>query len=227
VGDDAARRPRFRLYLITDRALCAPRELVDTCAEVLSMASREFARGSVALQLREKDLTARDLYNVALRLRDVCTRTGTALLVNDRIDVALAAGADGVHLPARSFSVADARALLGPAKLIGVSTHSVADVAKAAAAGADFAVFGPVYDPISKSGYGAPRGLEELRAVVVSVSMPVYALGGITAARTRDVMRATSDGTAGVAVIGSVFGAKAPADAAREILTALAVTRSR
>ncbi len=225
MGDDAARRPRFRLYLITDRALCAPRELVDTCAEVLSMASREFARGSVALQLREKDLTARDLYNVALRLRDVCTRTGTALLVNDRIDVALAAGADGIHLPAASFSVADARALLGPARLIGVSTHSAGAVAKAADAGADFAVFGPVYHPISKSAYGPPRGLEELRAVVASVSMPVYALGGITAARTRDVMRATSDGTAGVAVIGSVFGAKSPADAARAILSALRAAR--
>ncbi|MGH7865810.1 MAG: thiamine phosphate synthase [Candidatus Binataceae bacterium] len=225
MGDDAARRPRFRLYLITDRTLCAPRELPETCDEVLSMASREFARGSIALQLREKDLSAHQLLNLALRLRESCTRTGTALLINDRIDVALAADADGVHLPANSFSVADARALLGPAKLIGVSAHGAASVADAAADGADFAVFGPVYPPISKSTYGPPRGLEELGAAMASVSMPVYALGGITAQRTRDVMRASGGRAGGVAVIGSVFDAISPAGAAREILIALGAAR--
>ncbi|MGH7948639.1 MAG: thiamine phosphate synthase [Candidatus Binataceae bacterium] len=226
MGDKAARRPRFRLYLITDRTLCGLRGLVDACDEVLSAASRAFARGSVALQLREKDMTARELYATALRLRDVCTRTGTMLLVNDRIDVALACGADGVHLPADSFAVADARALIGATRLIGVSTHNAGELAKAAHAGADFAVFGPVYDPISKNAYRPPRGADEMRAAIAAVSMRVFALGGITAERVTEVMRATGARAAGVAVIGAVFGATSPAEAVCEVLSALGVTRS-
>jgi thiamine-phosphate pyrophosphorylase len=224
VGDDAARRPRFRLYLITDRALVESRDLVAVCDEVLSAAAREFGRGTVALQLREKDMTARELYALALRLREVCSRNGAPFVVNDRVDVAVAAAADGVHLPASSFAVADARALLGPARIVGVSTHTLGEVAAAARAGADFAVFGPVYDPISKSGYGPARGIHELRAAVETVSMPVYALGGITAQRAREAMRATDGRAAGVAVIGAVFGAKSPAAVMRDLLSALGVT---
>ncbi len=224
MGDDTARRPRFLLYLITDRTLVAPRDLVAVCDEVLSIAAREFGRGTVALQLREKDPTARELYALASRLRDVCSRNGALFVVNDRIDVALAAAADGVHLPAGSFTVDDARALFGPTRIVGVSTHTLGEAAAAAQAGADFAVFGPVYDPISKSGYGPARGVHELRAAAEAVSMPVFALGGMTAQRAREVMRATDGRAAGVAVIGAVFGAQSPAAATRDLLSALGVT---
>src|SRR6185437_7343982 len=109
---------------------------------------------------------------------------GAYLIVNDRADVTLAAAADGVHLPADSIAIADARRLMGPSRLVGVSTHRPAEAADATAAGADFAVFGPVWPPLSKPGYGPARGAEELAAACrAAVGMPLYALGGITAER--------------------------------------------
>jgi thiamine-phosphate pyrophosphorylase len=219
-----SRRTRFRLYLVTDRSLAGEPNLVAACDAILARVAREFGPGAVALQLREKDLPARDLYALARALRAVCTRAGATLLVNDRIDVAIAAAADGVHLPADSFAVEDARALLGPARLIGVSTHSLAELGRAARAGADFAVFGPVYHPISKDAYGPARGLDDLKAAVESVELPVYALGGITIARAGEVLRATDGRIAGVAAIGSVFGAESPADAACALIRALAAS---
>src|SRR5690242_3526144 len=138
------RRVPFRLYLITDRNLAARRGGVVAVAEAaLSAASATAQGGAVALQLREKDMEARPLYELARALRELCSRYGAALIVNDRVDVALAAGADGVHLPANSFAVADARRLVGATRLIGVSTHEAGEVGAAAAAGAGLAVYGP------------------------------------------------------------------------------------
>jgi thiamine-phosphate pyrophosphorylase len=136
-------RVGFRLYLITDRHVVKSGDLFAACEAALSAAPL----GSVALQLREKDLPARELYEMALRLREICTRTGAPLIVNDRVDVAIAVNADGVHLPFDSIGVSMARKLLGPKRLIGVSSHSPPDVSGAAREGADFAVFGPVFDP--------------------------------------------------------------------------------
>jgi thiamine-phosphate pyrophosphorylase len=143
--------------------------------------------------------------------------------VNDRIDVAIAAAADGVHLASTSVLIADARSLLGPSGLIGISTHTLEDVSAATAEGADFAVFGPVYDPLSKGAYGPPKGLATLmEAVKVANRMPVYALGGIDQSRTADIAGLEPDSRpSGVAVIGAVLGATAPGAAVREILHAL------
>jgi thiamine monophosphate synthase len=151
--------------------------------------------GAIAVQLREKDLAARELYELALALRERCSRYGAPLLISDRIDVAIAAGADGIHLPANSFATADARALLGRSGLVGVSTHQPSEVAAAAGADADFVVFGPV-----------------------------YALGGITAERVRELGGAApaERRPAGIAVIGAVFGSEDAAKAIRELLEALA-----
>ena len=121
-------RVGFRLYLITDRHVVKDGDLVAACEAALSAAPA----GSVALQAcREKDLPARELYELALRLREICTRAGAPLIVNDRVDVAIAAGADGVHLPFDSIGVSMARKLLGPERLIGVSSHSPPDVSGA------------------------------------------------------------------------------------------------
>ena len=161
--DSALRPPAdFQLYLISDRRLIAPRDLAQVCDEVLGAIARDESAIRVALQLREKDLGGRELYELAAALRPICTRHDAYLMINDRIDVALAADADGVHLPADS--IAEARRLVGPSRFVGVSTHSAAEVADAAAAGADFAVFGPVWPPLSKSGYGPARGAEGLGA---------------------------------------------------------------
>jgi thiamine-phosphate pyrophosphorylase len=222
------RRVPFRLYLITDRNLAARRGGVVAVAEAaLRAASATAAQpGAVALQLREKDMEARELYELARALRELCSRYGAALLVNDRVDVAIAAGADGVHLPANSFAVADARRLVGATRLIGVSTHEGGEVGAAAAAGADFAVYGPVYEPLSKASYGAARGAESLGAACCAAGLPVFALGGITAERIAELggTPALTEGgrPAGVAVIGAVFGADDPAAATRALLDALA-----
>ena len=192
------------------------RGLIAACEEALSSA-QPFGR-EVALQLREKDLSGRELLELARELRKVCTRYGARLIINDRIDVAIACDADGVHLPANSFAVADARKILGPAKLIGCSTHSIDEVKTASHAGADFIVFGPVFDPISKSSYGRATGVEMLRAAWDAATIPVYALGGITAERIRELR---DSGVSGVAAIGSVFGAESIADATRALMQAI------
>lgn len=207
--------PPFSLYLITDRKLTRG-GLAATCEEVLA-AARMYRR-FVAVQLREKDLTGRELLALAHELRKICTAHGALLLINDRIDVAMACNADGVHLPANSFSVRDARELLGKSKLIGCSTHTLAEVEAANRAGADFIVFGPVYDPISKSAYGPATGIDALREACEASDLPVYALGGITADRIAEL---DDTGMAGVAAIGSVFGAASPGDATRALLQAI------
>jgi thiamine-phosphate pyrophosphorylase len=215
---------RFRLYLITDRRLAAANGGLVEATEAALAGARELAPpGSIAVQLREKDLEARELYQFALALRPICARFGAPLIVNDRVDVAIAAGADGAHLASTSFAVADARTLLGPARLIGVSTHRVEEVAQAASDRADFAVFGPVYAPLSKGAYGPATGLTALAEAVKAASgMPLYALGGINQSRAAEIAAmAPNSRPAGVATIGAVFGASDPGAEVREILHAL------
>jgi thiamine-phosphate pyrophosphorylase len=214
----AVRHAPFSLYLITDRRI-ARAGIAAACEEALA-AARVY-RKIVALQLREKDLTGRELLELARELRKICTSHGALLLINDRIDVALACDADGVHLPANSFSAAAARRLVGPDKLIGVSTHSIDEVTAAGAAGADFVVFGPVYAPISKGAYGPAAGIEGLRAACEASAVPVYALGGINAERVRELHGID---VAGVAVVGAVFSAESPGQATRELLQAMTDT---
>ena len=208
----------FRLYLITDRKLAGARGLVTTCEAALEAAAGS-RRGSIALQLREKDLEARGLFELACEMRRICDRYGAPLLINDRIDVAMAAGADGVHLASDSVGIAEARKLLGASRLIGVSTHSAAEVRAAAEGGADFVVFGPVFPPLSKGSYGPPCGREGLMAACRAASLPIFALGGITPERLAAL---AGSGAAGVAVIGSVIGAENPARATESLLEALA-----
>jgi thiamine-phosphate pyrophosphorylase len=209
-------RPSFSLYLITDRKL--PKVgLAAACEDALAAVATSH-RGAVAVQLREKDLRGRELLALARELRQICTARDAMLLINDRIDIALASGADGIHLPVDSFSVRDAREILGKSKLIGCSTHTLAEVEAANRAGADFVVFGPVYHPISKSAYGPAAGIEGLRAACEASDIPVYALGGVTAERIAELSDCE---IAGVAAIGSVFAAPSPADATRALLQAI------
>ncbi|MGH7916482.1 MAG: thiamine phosphate synthase [Candidatus Binataceae bacterium] len=216
-----AARTAFQLYLITDRKLASSHGGLRAMIEA---ALRAAPRGAVAIQLREKDLGACKLLELAIALRALCTRHGASLLINDRVDVALASGADGVHLPADSFAVADARALIGPRRLIGVSTHHPDEVARAAQAGADFTVFGPVYEPLSKVAITPACGTEGLAAACRAAAIPVYALGGINperlvALQNRQLFQRARP--AGAAVIGAVFGSNDPARATQRLLAAL------
>jgi thiamine-phosphate pyrophosphorylase len=216
-------RPGFVLYLITDRTAVRSGDIVSVCEAALAAAREAAPPGAVALQLREKDLAGRELYELAMRLRDICRRSGAPMIVNERVDVAIAADADGVHLPFDSIGVGAARKLLGPDKLVGFSAHSLPDVVMAEREGADFAVFGPVYPPISKSAYGPATGEHRLGEVCRAARIPVYALGGITPERAKSLMTAPDAAArpAGVAAIGSIIGAAAPADAMRAMLAAL------
>jgi thiamine-phosphate pyrophosphorylase len=198
--------------VITDLSRTTVRDLPRTVARALEGAPR----GQVGLQLRAKELAGRELLHLVEELGEVTRAAGAALLVNDRVDVALAGAADGVHLPARGLPVADARRLLGPERLIGVSTHAPAEIEAARAAGADFAVFGPVFFTPSKAHDGPPHGLAGLTAAT-AIALPVFALGGIEAHNAGACRR---KGAHGVAFIRAVFEASDPARAVASILHA-------
>jgi len=153
----------------------------------------------------------------AERLARACRAAGVRLLVNDRVDVAIASGADGVHLPAAGIAPADARSLVGAGALVGRSIHAEDELS--AAAGADFCVFGPVYDTPSKRKFGEPQGIARLARVCAATSLPIFAVGGVTADRVREVRAA---GATGIAVIGAVLAAPDPGAAVRRLLDALA-----
>lgn len=208
----------FRLYLVTDRRAteAAGRRLPALLDAALARAARRAAR--VAVQLREKDLQGGALFALAREVRQVTRDYGARLLVNDRLDVALAAEADGVHLPAGGLPPDAARQLLAAVGLVGVSTHSAAEVAAAKVKGADFVLLGPIYDTPSKRRYGAPLGLTPLASAAAAAGLPVLAIGGVTPDRVAEVRAA---GAHGVACVGAVMSAADPAAAVDAFLDAL------
>jgi len=199
-----------RVYLVTDPS--AGSGLVARAAAALGA----LPPGSAAVQLRDRGASARELLALARALREVASATGQVLLVNDRIDVAIAAGADGVHLPSAGTPPAAARRLLGSGPLVAVSCHSREDVARALGGGADFATFGPVYDTPSKRDFGPPVGLDRLREAA-AMGLPLVGLGGIEPGNARAVALA---GAAGVAAIRAWLDAPDPGEAARRLLAA-------
>jgi thiamine-phosphate pyrophosphorylase len=203
------------VYLVTDRHQTGGRDLVAVVAEAL-------AGGIRAIQLREKDLAAAELCRLAERLLRLTRASGAALLVNDRVDVALAVGADGVQLSRKSLPPAEAKRLLGAAGLVGVSCHSAVDVAEAAGAGADFAVLGPLYATPSKAPYGPPLSPAAVAAARATGALPILGIGGIKTANAAEVIAA---GAHGVAVISAITAAPDPAGAARELLQAWQAAR--
>lgn len=201
----------FDLYLISDRHQTAGRPL----HAVLDAALRGGVR---AVQVREKDLAPRELYPLAWELRQLTRQHGARLLINDRIDIALAVQADGVHLATTSLPVAVARQMLGSEALIGVSTHNLVEAQTAADGGADFLVFGPIFYTPSKVPYGEPVGLAALRAVRSAVKLPILAIGGIKKANVEQVLATGADG---IAVISAIIAADDPGAATRDLLATL------
>jgi thiamine-phosphate pyrophosphorylase len=194
--------------------LLSDRRLVPDLAARAGAALAGVPPGAVAVHLREKDLGGRDLLALAVALRAVCRARGQLLLVNDRVDVALAAGADGVHLPAAGIPPADARRLLPPSALVGVSCHSAEDVARARDGGASYAFLSPIFDTPSKRAYGPPVGVEALRGAA-ALGLPLVALGGVTPDRAPELLAA---GAAGVAAIRAWLEGPDPAAAVRAML---------
>jgi len=199
----------FHFLLITDR------KALPAGIDLPTQVEKALEGGVRAVQLREKDLTAAELYPLAAELRSLTRRFDARLLINDRIDVALAVEADGVHLGGQSLPVAIARKLLGPDKLLGVSTHHRDEIEAAAKNGADYVTFGPVFFTASKAAYGAPQGLNALQQACAGAPLPVFALGGIRAERLPQLAAA---GCCHAAAIGAVLAAEDATAAARPFI---------
>ncbi len=188
----------FRIYLITD----------GKSLDRVALALDALPQHAAAIQLRDHAATARELCRRGDRLREL-TDGRAALLVNDRIDVALAVAADGVHLPARGLPADQARRAAA-SLLVGASTHSLPEAEMASRKGADFVTFGPVWETRSHP-LALPTGVEALAEVVRACPVPVFALGGVDAARAAEAVAVG----ARVATLGNVLGADDPAAAAR------------
>ncbi len=198
----------IRLYLITDRHQTGSRPLTEVVRQALE-------GGVTAVQLREKDLSSAELCRLAADLRRLTSDFDARLIINDRLDIAQAVEADGVHLGVNSVPVAIVRRVLGQDKIIGYSAHAVHEAERAQADGADFVTFSPVYYTPSKAAYGEPCGVKKLADAVSVLEIPVIGLGGISQAT---VIEALSAGIQGIAVISSILAAADPCLAAAALL---------
>jgi thiamine-phosphate pyrophosphorylase len=185
------------LYLITDRRQFSRQRSTAWQAQLEVIASASQA-GCQLIQIREKDLSTRELCEFVRAAISYARPFGAKILVNDRLDVALATGADGVHLRVNSLPASTVRSLVPAEFLLGVSTHSLAEAQAAEAGGADFIVCGPVYPTASKSNYGPPLGLVRLAEICQTVKLPVLGLGGIM---MENYAACLAHGAAGIAAI--------------------------
>ncbi len=194
-----------RLYLITDGLQTGDGKAEEAAEkELLTKVTAALSGGVRLIQLREKHLKARQLLRLAKKLRRITRDYGASLLINDRLDIALASEADGVHLTVSSFSPKEARRLLGKGRLIACSTHSKEQALLAQGAGADFITLGPVFYTPSKAVYGEPLGLEDFKEIAKKIKIPVFALGGIKKTNVKEVRRA---GAYGHAMISEIMAA--------------------
>lgn len=184
----------------------------------LELVRQALAGGATAIQLREKGMSAREMVELGREIRNLTRESGAAFIVNDRLDVALAVEADGVHIGQKDLPAQVARKLLGPGKILGVSTGTVLEARQAVADGADYLGVGSIFATKSKGDAGEPIGLAGLKAIRAAVDVPIIAIGGIDAGNVAEVIAAGADG---VAVVSAVIGAQDVAAAARELLSAI------
>lgn len=177
------------LYAFIDAAYVGMDGVEKTVAGLLSGGAR-------IVQLRAKDVAPRELLSAARAIREASKRSGALFIVNDRVDIALIAGADGVHLGQDDLPVEEARRLLGPGRIIGLSTHGVKEALEAETLGADYISLGPIFPTRTKKDAQAPRGLPLLPEVRSAVRLPIVAIGGITRENMMDVFNAGADSAA-------------------------------
>lgn len=197
----------MELYIVTDRKASRGRDH-------MSMVRAALDGGADVIQLRDKDLSGRDLYALAREMASLVHASRARFIVNDRLDIALAAGADGVHLGQYDLPVAAARSLSPPSFIIGASVGSVEEALAAERDGADYIALSPVFSTPTKDDAGPGHGLEVLREIKAAVKLPVIAIGGVNAGNVTEVVGAGADG---VAVISAVLGADDVEAAARSM----------
>lgn len=207
----------FKLYVITDRQLCAPRTLYDTIHDLLDA-------GVSAVQLREKDLIDAEYIKLAEPLCKLCHSYSAQLFINSRIKIAMEIGADGLHLPGNSASVQKVIEETNRRFIIGCSVHTLTEAKQRETEGAGFITYSPIYPTLSKPGYGPAVGLEGLRKVAGGVNIPVFALGGITPVRVSECLDA---GAYGVAVMSGVMSSENGAQQAKVYLRQFREAESR
>src|SRR5262245_8333468 len=200
-----------RLLVVTDRHQTNGRPLVSLLQRVLTAAEP-------VIQIRERDLSARELVALAREVQGVTVSHRSQLLINDRIDVALALEGAGVHLRSNSLPVSVGRRLLGADQLLGISAHAVEEAVQGESEGADYIILGPIYETPSKQMFGPPLGIRTLEKACRLVSIPVIGIGGVTAARAREMRKV---GAFGVAVITAILSAADVESATRELLDAV------
>ena len=205
----------YSLYLVTDRRLSLGRSTVEVVAAAVS-------GGVTCVQLREKHCSTREFLEEARRVRELLVGTGVPLIINDRLDVALAVAADGVHLGQNDMHISDARRLVGERLVIGISAESVADAIRAEAEGADYIGVSPVFTTPTKVDTAPPLGLEGLREIRRAVSLPLVAIGSIRHDNAAEVLRAGADG---LAVVSAIVSAPCPRTAAAALRQQIAFTR--
>jgi len=202
----------FSIYLITDRLNLPGGK------HLLPQVEAALLGGVRCVQLREKDLPPDDLLTLAIEMRMLTAAFGARLLINGHPEIARTVDADGVHLGSDTVDIEETRRRVGSDKLIGVSTHHTREIASAAACGADFVTFGPVWFTASKAPYGKPVGLDKLREACTDAPLPLFALGGVTAERTVELQEA---GCARVGCIGAILHTDDPRMAAKELIRRL------
>ena len=201
----------YRLYLVTDRGLCLGRDLLD-------VVFRSVEGGVSVVQLREKHADTREFLAIAKRLTAELQPRGIPVMINDRVDIALASGAAGVHLGQSDMPVADARAILGPDAIIGLSVESEGDIREGLALPVQYLAVSPVFGTPTKTDTARPWGLEGLaRARSLCPGIPLVAIGGINEHTAGDAVRAGADS---LAVVSAICSAPSPAEAARRIIKA-------
>lgn len=200
-----------RLLVVTDRHQTNGRPLVPLLQQVVNAVAP-------AIQLRERDLSVRELVTLAHEVQAVTASRGAQLLINDRMDVALTLEGAGVHLRSNSLPVSVARRLLGAQRLLGVSVHTVEEAIQVESQGADYIILGPIYATPSKTMFGPPLGIHTLEKACQLVRIPIFGIGGVTAARAHEMRRA---GAFGVAVITAILGAADVESATRDLFEAV------
>ena len=198
----------LKLYLVTNRGLSLGRSLEEVVSEAV-------AGGVTMVQLREKDTSTGEFIRLACKLTDLLRPLGIPLIINDRVDVALAADADGVHIGQSDMPYEIARKLLGPDKIIGLSVENMNDLLRANELDVDYIGISPVYGTPTKTDTAEPFGLEGLRKAVELSVHPTVAIGGMNASTISDVIAAGADG---VAVVSAICSADSPRLAANELM---------